>query len=142
MDSPIYSGTLSTLSSSSVWLEANSDSVRFNRARSQRLAAKPYGIGGIWGWVEPDSGGSRDLVARPSGRAQIRSSLPSAWAWTIVTITPPSPFISTAGPSNHYFLLTIRSLAGFQFLTPATPGHYGGSLAAGISANVTGTAVH
>lgn len=112
-------------------------------------ASNPFGIGGIWGWVEPDAGGSADAQVTFQGHSNTNPALngtvhlPSNWAWTIVTITPPpSPFISPTDPHNQYFLLTIPSFPGFEFLTPATPGKYGGTLAPGINANVTVTAMN
>jgi hypothetical protein len=110
----------------------------------------PFGIGGIWGWVEPDLGGSADAQVTFQGHRNADPMLngtvhlPSDWRWEIITLTPPPPpFISPPDPNNHYFHFTIPAAPfPFEFLTPATPGKYSENLGPGINANITVTQMH
>lgn len=108
----------------------------------------PFGIGGIWGWIEPDAGGTADTQVTAQGHSNSNTALngpvrfPSSWNWTIISIPPPPILVSPPDPNGHYFHFTITSLPGFEFLTPATPGHYNVTLGPGISAEITVTQLH
>lgn len=109
----------------------------------------PFGIGGIWGWIEPDEGGSADTQVTFQGHSNADPTLngtvhlPSNWAWQIINLSqPPPPIISPPDPNGNYFFFTIPGFNGFEFLTPATPGHYAESLGPGINANVTIAQMH
>ena len=111
-------------------------------------AANPFGIGGIWGWVEPDADGSAEAQVQFQGHSNADPSLngsghlPTTWNWHIIGPIPaPPPFVSPPDPNGMYFLFTIPGIP-FEFLTPATPGHYSLNLGPGINANLTITQMH
>jgi hypothetical protein len=111
-------------------------------------ADNPFGIGGIWGWIEPDQGGTADTAVVAQGHSNADPSLngtshfPSTWDWTVVSLPPPPPIISPTDPNGKYFFFTIPGNPFFQFLTPATPGHYNLRLGPGFIADITVTQMH
>lgn len=112
-------------------------------------AQNPFGIGGIWGWIEPDSDNTADTAVQFQGHSNSDPTLngsvhlPPMWDWTIINLsTPPSPFISPPDPNGNYFFFTIPDFGNFEFLTPATPGHYHLSLGPGINSDITVTQMH
>lgn len=120
-----------------------------NPALCVASAQNPFGIGGIWGWIEPDQGGTADTAVVAQGHSNANPSLngtthfPSTWDWTVINLpTPPPPLVSPPDPNGNYFLFTIPGVPFFQFLTPATPGHYNLRLGPGISADITVTQMH
>jgi len=108
----------------------------------------PFGIGGIWGWVEPDSDGTAEAQVQFQGHSNADPSLngsghlPTVWNWQIASLPPPPLFVSPKDPNNNYFVFTIAAFPGFVFITPATPGHYHGSLGPGINTDVTVVQMH
>ena len=109
----------------------------------------PFGIGGIWGWVEPDADGTAEAQVQFQGHSNADPSLngsghlPTTWSWTIISIPPPPPSVSPPDPNNTYILFTIPGFPpGAGFLTPATPGQYGENFGPGINSQITVTQMH
>jgi hypothetical protein len=120
-----------------------------NKALCVAGPQNPFGIGGIWGWIEPDQGGTADTAVVAQGHSNADPSLngtvhfPSSWDWTVIHLTTaPPPIVSPPDPNGNYFLFTIPGIPFFQFLTPATPGHYSATLGPGVSAQVTVVQMH
>jgi hypothetical protein len=92
-----------------------------NKTLCQASPSNPFGIGGGWGWIELDSGGTGDIQfegqghnnADPLLNGAIHFSGDVSW-WTNGT------------------LLFISTPAGL-FVLPAAPGHYGGPSGPGIN---------
>jgi hypothetical protein len=112
-------------------------------------ASNPFGIGGIWGWVEPDTDGTAEASVTIQGHSNVNPvpptvngtiHLPTTWNWQIIHLsTPPPPIFSPPDPNGNYFFFTITNFQGFRFLTPATPGQYSENLGPGIDALITVT---
>ena len=110
-----------------------------NRTACVASDQNPFGIGGIWGWIEPDSGGTAEMQVTFQGHNNTDPSLngtthlSSPTSWSIVSLPTPNPFFSPPDPHGQYFVF------GFGFLTPATPGHYQLKMGPGLSADITVT---
>jgi len=120
-----------------------------NKTLCVASAQNPFGIGGIWGWIEPDLGGTADTAVVAQGHSNANPSLngtvhfPSSWDWAVIHMSsPPPPLVSATDPNGNYFFFTIAVIPGFQFLTPATPGHYAVTLGPGVSSQVTVVQMH
>jgi hypothetical protein len=116
-------------------------------------AQNPFGIGGIWGWIEPDgmpgdkSGmadaqlqfqGHQNAQAFLNGAGHITGPLP----WSIVSSAQPLPG-SPPDPNGKYFSFLL-STGGqtIPFATPATPGQYQFSIGPGDNLAITITQMH
>jgi hypothetical protein len=113
-------------------------------------AQNPFGIGGIWGWIEPDgtpgdtSGmadaqlefqGHQNAQAFLNGAGHITGPLP----WSIVHSSTPLPG-SPPDPKGNYFSFLLN--VGGALATPATPGQYHFSIGPGDSLAITITQMH
>jgi|SRR2546425_2085723 len=111
-------------------------------------AQNPFGIGGAWGWMEPDSDGTAEVAAEFQGHSNAQAFLNGSGhligpaPWTIVPIASP-PFGTLPDPNGLYFVIPVSSPFGpVPFVFPSTPGQYHGQLAPGINAETTVTAMH
>jgi hypothetical protein len=120
----------------------------------------PFGIGGIWGWLEPDAEGSGpadgELTfqghnnADPSLNGVGKSISVDGFTTINCGSNPLCLFVALEAPptdpnGNYFvFFVTFRTAGGsFQLpvVTPATPGHYSFQLAPGVNAQATVTEV-
>jgi hypothetical protein len=118
----------------------------------------PFGVGGIWGWYEPDAGGGTDGQIQLQGHQNtihpfFNASLhdTAIGPWSRFNCAPPSPPPSCAlvafegvptDSNNTYFLFpTTFPVPGppFPIVTPATAGHYSVRFGPGIFSNATVT---
>jgi hypothetical protein len=121
----------------------------------------PFGIGGIWGWLEPDAAGQADGELLFQGHQNANPALNGTGKSIAVngytTINCPTPasgplcFLVAleqppTDPNNNYFVFftTFQTAGGdmqLPILTPATPGQYNQHFAPGIDVTATVTKV-
>jgi hypothetical protein len=112
--------------------------------------SNPFGIGGIWGWIEPDSDQSAEAALEFQGHQNAQPFLNGAGhitgdpgsSWVIISSPTPPPF-TPLDPTGHYIVVTLQTPFGpAQFAFPATPGHYGATFGPGMSTQITVTLMH
>jgi hypothetical protein len=85
------------------------------------------GLGGVWFWIEIDSGGSGDIAG--AGCGHIRGVGGGAGpilgdiTWTRSTGIPAGAFAFWTDPTNTYYVVPLGP--GEVFAFPVTFGHYG-----------------
>jgi hypothetical protein len=135
----------------------------YNCRNASICPATPFGIGGLWGWLEPDTDlnvdgslqfeGHQNADPNLDGSAHSESFLP----WSVISCTGPTPpaacaligpGLSPTDPNGQYFdILTNflftdgRKVGPIPILVPATPGHYHVQSAPGVTSNATVTAL-
>ena len=99
------------------------------------------GLGGIWAWVEIDTGGGGDMTGAACGHAGAGGGGsgagplgPTEITWTIVHAAdiPPMFFQLGVDPNDQYY-----KVSGLPFAFPVTPGHYSTRLAPGVQIQST-----
>jgi hypothetical protein len=84
------------------------------------------GLGGVWLWIEIDSGGSGDVAG--AGCGHIRGDGGGAGpivgeiTWTKATGVPVGAFATGLDPTNTYYVVPFGPGEAFAF--PVTVGHY------------------
>ena len=103
--------------------------------------ANPFGIGGLWGWVEPDQGGSVDGQLQLQGHANTDRPFLNGPAHTtgflgysVISCPSAAPGCGLLGPEgvptdpNGMYFEVLAVFSGavgvLPVLTPATPGQY------------------
>jgi hypothetical protein len=114
--------------------------------------ANPFGIGGLWGWVEPDQGGSVDGQLEFQGHANTsrpylngQGHTTGFTGWSVITCTasvqnsPDCGLLAPEGvpadPGGQYFDIGAvfgTTIGLLPVLTPATPGNYSAHVAPGV----------
>lgn len=108
--------------------------------------SNPFGIGGIWGWVEPDSDGTAEASIEFQGHQNAQAFLNGAGhvtgegsTWFQFSSPTPPPFTPT-DPNGSYLGVSLQAPFGPVTLAfPATPGQYTASFAPGINSEITVT---
>jgi hypothetical protein len=99
------------------------------------------GLGGIWAWVEIDTGGTGDMTGAGCGHSGAGGGGsgagplgPTEITWTMVHSSGiPSGFFQLGtDPSDEYYLVS-----GLPFAFPVTQGHYSTRLAPGVQIQST-----
>lgn len=104
------------------------------------------GQGGIWYWVEIDSGGTGDLrgavcdhtypgqtnPAQPTGAISINGTVD--WTYSSAEAAPYA-FRPVTDPNDQYYLFAIPKI-GEPWLIPTSPGHYSYQPTSGVSIQV------
>ena len=111
--------------------------------------SNPFGIGGIWGWIEPDSDGSAEAAIEFQGHQNANPFLNGAGhitgaggSWFSFSSPTPPPF-TPADPSGHYIGVNLQTAFGpITLAFPATPGHYGDTFGPGMNSQITVTLMH
>jgi hypothetical protein len=133
----------------------------YNCQNTALCASSPFGIGGLWGWLEPDTGGSADGALTFQGHQNADPSLNGVGhstaflGYTIINCPGANPLCGLVGviptpidPNGSYFVFfvqfTSKGVPPFVLpvVTPATPGHYALQGAPGVSSNATVTELH
>jgi hypothetical protein len=133
----------------------------YNCQNATICASSPFGIGGIWGWLEPDTGGMADGQLTFQGHQNADPSLNGVGkstgveGWTMVNCPSADPlcfFVALEQPptdpnGNYFVFFTDFSIGGgppftLPVVTPATPGHYSLHVAPGVFSNATVTQLH
>jgi len=115
-----------------------------NRA-SPLCAPSAFGLGGAWGWIEPDSDGTADAQATFCGHQQgfngaTHVSLNVTWS-TVDGSQLNGRFPVGNDPTGKYIVFDATSPLG-MFAFPVTPGHYSQSFAPGVQTQATVTLMH
>lgn len=105
-----------------------------NKTLCQASPSNPFGIGGFWGWIELDAGGTGDGEAQFQGHDNANPALNGSGhvtfadlTWTTFTTPDGSSFISISAPAEF----------GPQpIVLPAGSGHYASSGGPGISSQI------
>ena len=131
----------------------------YNCLNSTICASTPFGIGGIWGWLEPDAGGAADGQLLFQGHQNADPTLNgtgksiSIQGYTTVNCPGLNPLCGVVAleepptdPNNNYFVffVTFRTAGGdiqLPIATPATPGQYNQHFAPGVFVTATVTKV-
>jgi hypothetical protein len=120
-------------------------SLNCDNSASPLCAPTAFGLGGAWGWIEPDSDGTADAQATFCSHQQgtngaFHQSLNVTWS-----IVPASQlsgqFTVGTDPGGNYIVFDSGSALGF-IAFPATPGHYSQSFGPGIQTQATVTLMH
>lgn len=132
----------------------------YNCQNVSLCAPTPFGIGGIWGWIEPASDGTVDGQLEFQGHQNANPFLNgtghslSFFGYSTISCPSANPLCGLlfpegvpVDPNGQYFVFpTTFSTAGGVFgplpvITPATPGHWKANFAPGVSSNATVTAL-
>jgi hypothetical protein len=113
---------------------------------SPLCAPNAFGLGGAWGWIEPDSDGTVDATVTfcshnqgPSGAFHENiNGVP----WSVVPGSQlGNRFPVGTDPTGNYIVFDSASALGF-IAFPVTPNHYSTTFGPGIRANGTVTLMH
>jgi len=120
-------------------------SLNCNDKNSPHCAPDVFGLGGVWGWIEPDSDGMADATVTFCSHGQghngaFHENLDVSWS-----IVPESElgdrFAVGTDPTGQYIVFDENSdLAFIAF--PVTPDHYSTSFGPGITAQGTVVLMH
>ncbi len=108
-------------------------------------APSGFGLGGVWGWIEPDSDGTAVATVTFCGHGQgfngaTHENLKGV-AWSIVSGSQlGGAFVVGVDPTGKYIVFTGSPLGFVAF--PVTPDHYSTSFGPGITAQATVTLMH
>jgi hypothetical protein len=121
-------------------------SLNCNDRNSPLCAPDNFGLGGVWGWIEPDSDGTADATITFCGHGQgpngaFHENLDEV-PWSIV---PESQlggrFAVGTDPTAQYIVFDGNSDLGFLAF-PVTPDHYSMRFGPGITAQGTVVLMH
>ena len=121
-------------------------SLNCNDRNSPLCAPDAFGLGGVWGWIEPDSDGTVDATVTFCGHQQgfngaAHENLDGV-SWSIVTgeqLT--GQFAVGVDPTDRYIVFDPSSDLGF-IAFPVTPNHYSMSFGPGVTAQSTVVLMH
>lgn len=118
-------------------------SLNCDNKASPLCAPNAFGLGGAWGWIEPDSDATVDGQATFCAHAQgaFHVSLDGAGWSTVPASQLNGQFTVGTDPGGNYIVFDPSSAIGF-IAFPATPGHYSQSFGAGIQTQATVTLMH
>jgi len=134
----------------------------YNCMNSTLCAPTPFGIGGIWGWIEPDgtkgatAGSDVDGQVQFQGHSNANPALNGAghstgfegWQTFDCPSSPLCALVAAEGvppdPSGKYFAFftDFGGLGTLPVVTPATPGNYSAHPAPGIASTAHITLMH
>lgn len=117
-------------------------SLNCDNKASPMCAPNAFGLGGAWGWLEPDSDGTTDGQATfcAHGQGAFHQSIDGV-SWTYTNQLSPGQFQVGTDPNGKYIVFDPNSAIGFLAF-PATPGHYSQSFGPGIQTQATVTLMH
>ena len=113
---------------------------------SPLCAPNAFGLGGVWGWIEPDSDGTADATITFCGHNQGFNGADHAnldgVKWSIVPASQlGGRFAVGTEPTGQYIVFDPSSALGFLAF-PVTANHYSISFGPGITAQGTVTLMH
>lgn len=120
-------------------------SLNCNDKNSPLCAPDHFGLGGVWGWIEPDSDGMADATVTFCSHSQgqngaFHENLDVSWS-----IIPESElgdrFAVGTDPTSQYIVFDENSDLGF-IAFPVTPGQYTVTFGHGIRAESTVVKMH
>jgi hypothetical protein len=120
-------------------------SLNCNDRSSPLCAPDVFGLGGAWGWIEPDSDGTADATATFCGHGQgfngaFHENLDEI-PWAIVPESElDGAFAVGVDPTGQYIVFPGSDIGFVAF--PVTPNHYSTRFGPGITAQATVVAMH
>jgi hypothetical protein len=120
-------------------------SLNCDNKTSPLCAPDVFGLGGVWGWIEPDADGTADATVTFCGHGQgfngaSHENLDGV-AWTIVSGSQLNgAFTVGTDPGDQYIVFPGSDLSFVAF--PVTPNHYSISFGPGITAQATVVKMH
>jgi hypothetical protein len=121
-------------------------SLNCDNKASPLCAPDMFGLGGVWGWIEPDSDGTADATITFCGHSQgfngaFHQNVDGV-SWSIVpTSGLDGNFPVGTDPTGKYIVFDPNSaLAGLAF--PVTPDHYSMKFGPGVTAQATVVLMH
>jgi hypothetical protein len=113
-------------------------SLNCNDKNSPLCAPDVFGLGGVWGWIEPDSDGTADATVTFCEHGQgfngAHHENLDEIAWSIVPGSELGDrFAVGVDPTDQYIIFDENSDLGF-IAFPVTPNHYSTSFGPGITA--------
>jgi hypothetical protein len=118
-------------------------SLNCDNKASPLCAPNAFGLGGAWGWIEPDSdatvNGQATFCAHAQGASHV--SLDGIGWSTVPASQLNGQFTVGTDPGGTYIVFDPSSAIGF-IAFPATPGHYSQSFGAGIQTQATVKLMH
>jgi hypothetical protein len=121
-------------------------SLNCNDKNSPLCAPDVFGLGGVWGWIEPDSDGTADATVTFCSHGQghngaFHENLDEI-AWSIVPGSElGNRFAVGVDPTDQYIIFDENSDLNF-IAFPVTPNHYSTSFGPGITAQATVVLMH
>lgn len=121
-------------------------SLNCNDRHSPLCAPDVFGLGGVWGWIEPDADATADATVTFCGHGQgfngaFHENLDEV-PWSIVPESDLGDrFATGSDPGGQYIVFDEGSDLGF-IAFPATPDHYSISFGPGITAQSTVVLMH
>lgn len=118
-------------------------SLNCDNKASPMCAPNAFGLGGAWGWIEPDSDGTADaqITFCAHGQGAFHQGVDGV-SWSIVPASQLSGQFPVGTDANgNYIVFDPNSALGF-IAFPATPGHYSQSFGPGIQTQATVTLMH
>ena len=91
-----------------------------NKTLCQESAQNPFGIGGFWGWIELDKGGTGEAQLLGQGHSNANPLLNGAVKLSIDDIT----WTTVQTPQGSALVISAPELGPQPLLLPATPGNY------------------
>lgn len=122
-------------------------SLNCDNSASPLCAPNVFGLGGAWGWIEPDSDGTADATVtfcahQQGSNGAVHQNLDGV-GWSIVPGSQLSPaqFAVGTDPTGNYIVFDSSSGLGF-IAFPVTPNHYSMSFGPGVTTQATVTRMH
>jgi hypothetical protein len=120
-------------------------SLNCDNAASPLCAPDAFGLGGAWGWIEPDSDGTADVQATFCGHQQGFNGATHVSTEVTWSIVPASQlggrFTVGTDPTGNYIVFDPNSPLGFLAF-PVTPGHYSQRFGPGVQTQATVVHMH
>jgi hypothetical protein len=121
-------------------------SLNCDNKASPLCAPDAFGLGGVWGWIEPDSDGTADATVTFCGHQQGFNGADHAnldgVKWSIVPASQlDGQFAVGNDPTGQYIVFDPSSPLGFLAF-PVTANHYSISFGPGVTAQSTVTLMH
>jgi hypothetical protein len=120
-------------------------SLNCNDKNSPLCAPDVFGLGGAWGWIEPDSDGMADATVTfcshaPGEHGAFHENLDVSWS-VVDGSELGDRFAVGTDPTGQYIVFDETSDLGF-IAFPVTAGHYSTSFGPGITAQGTVVLMH
>jgi hypothetical protein len=120
-------------------------SLNCNDRNSPLCAPDEFGLGGAWGWIEPDSDGMADAQVTFCGHGQgehgaFHESLDVSWS-IVDSSQLGDRFAVGVNPTGQYIVFDETSDLGF-IAFPVTPDHYSQSFGPGVTTQATVVFLH
>ena len=120
-------------------------SLNCDAKNSPLCAPTNFGLGGAWGWIEPDTDGADATVtfcghSQGFNGAQHQNLSGVPWSIASSSAIPAGVFVVGTDPGDQYIVFPNSPLGFIAF--PVTANHYSTSFGPGITAQATVVVLH